>query len=184
MERFDLVIVGAGPARSTLARLLGEDADFCREHRVLLIDGQKEQNRKPCGGLLAPDAQKALTHFDLTLPKSVLVDLQIFSVKTIDVERRLVRFYRRHYLNINRYAFDKWLCSLVPETVVTLQGRCTKMERTGEGFLITVRAGGEERQITAKTLVGAEGANSPTRKSFYRDNVFRYVRHPAVVSKQ
>ena len=40
---------------------------------------------KPCGGLISGDAQKALASFDMTLPKDVLVDPQIFAVKTIDL---------------------------------------------------------------------------------------------------
>ena len=48
MKSYDLIIVGAGPAGSTLARLVGT------ERSVLLLDGQFRN--KPCGGLLAPDA--------------------------------------------------------------------------------------------------------------------------------
>lgn len=167
---YDIVIIGAGPAGSTFARLMGESGK-----RILLLDGQTERNKKPCGGLLAPDAQKALAHFDLVLPKSVLVDPQIFSVKTIDVQRRRIRYYSRHYLNIDRYAFDKWLVSLVPDSVEVVNGRCRRIERREGGFLLTVGTAGEERQIETKYLVGAEGANSLVRKTFFRDDVSRYV---------
>lgn len=167
---YDLVITGAGPAGSTLARLLGKSGK-----RILLIDGQTEKNKKPCGGLLAPDAQRALAHFDLTLPKSVLVDPQIFSVKTIDVARRQIRYYPRCYLNIDRYAFDKWLVSLVPPEVEVLRGRCVKLRRQGEGFLLTVREHGKERELSARMVAGAEGAKSLTRSTFFRDDISRYV---------
>lgn len=40
---------------------------------------------KPCGGLLSEDAQRSLARYDITLPKDVLVDPQIFAVKTIDL---------------------------------------------------------------------------------------------------
>lgn len=80
--------MGAGPAGSTLARLID------KKYKVMLIDGQTETNSKPCGGLLAPDAQKALAELNLTLPKDVLVDPQIFSVKTIDVDSGIIVFIR------------------------------------------------------------------------------------------
>lgn len=167
---YDIVIIGAGPAGSTFARLMGESGK-----KILLLDGQTEQNKKPCGGLLAPDAQKALAHFDLVLPKSVLVNPQIFSVKTMDVERKQTRYYSRHYLNIDRYAFDKWLVSLVPDSVEILSGRCLRLCRKGKGYQLTVRTGGELRGIAAKQIVGAEGANSLVRKTFFRDDIYRYV---------
>lgn len=69
---YDIVIVGGGPAGATLARLLPEG------FKVLLIDTKSHSDdggfKKPCGGLLAPDAQKSLGKFGLTLPdrKSVV----------------------------------------------------------------------------------------------------------------
>ncbi len=167
---YDAAIIGAGPAGSTLARLIGNSGK-----KILLLDGQTERNKKPCGGLLAPDAQKALAHFDLTLPKSVLVDPQIFSVKTMDVERRQTRYYSRHYLNIDRYAFDRWLLSLVPKEVEVASGRCVSLKQEGEVYVLTVMMNGEKKEIRSKNIVGAEGANSLTRKTFFRDDISRYV---------
>lgn len=51
---YDVVIVGAEPAGATFARQVANG-----EHKILLIDAQTENNKKPCGVLLAPDAQKA-----------------------------------------------------------------------------------------------------------------------------
>lgn len=167
---YDVVIIGAGPAGATFARLIAGAG-----YKILLLDGQDEQNKKPCGGLLAPDAQKALAHFDLVLPKSVLVDPQIFSVKTIDVCRRKIRYYSRHYLNMDRYAFDAWLQSLVPASVAIRKGRCLKIAKNQGIFELTVKVNGTDTLICAKRLVGADGANSIVRKTFYRDTILQYV---------
>ena len=101
---YDIAVVGGGPAAATFARRY---LILCPGASLLLIDGQNEQHKKPCGGLLAPDSQKALAHFDLTLPKEVLVDPQIFTVQTIDLCSRQVRYYQRYYLPMDRYAFDR-----------------------------------------------------------------------------
>lgn len=167
---YDLIIVGAGPAGATFARLIADSG-----HRILLLDAQTEQNKKPCGGLLAPDAQKALAHFDLVLPKEVLVGPQIFSVKTIDIARGQTRHYSRHYLNIDRYAFDKWLVSLIPPAAEQLCGKCVDIQREGDLFALTVVSGGKTSSLRTRQLVGADGANSIVRQRLFGDAVMHYV---------
>ncbi len=88
MNNYDIAIIGAGPAGSTFARLAAK-----KNRSILLIDGQNEISRKPCGGLLAPDAQNVLAGMKLNLPKEVLVDPQIFSVKVYDAKTHLTRFF-------------------------------------------------------------------------------------------
>lgn len=170
MKSYDVTIVGAGPAGSTLARLLGQSGI-----RVLLLDGSTPGKSKPCGGLLAPDAQKALACFDLTLPKSILVDPQIFSVKTIDLEKDMVRYYSRFYVNMDREKFDRWLVSLVPEGVEVIRGRCTALERNGEGFLVSYAENSGAKQVQSRLVVGADGANSIVRRSFFPSDIMYYV---------
>ena len=169
---YDVAVVGAGPAGATFARVLAMQA---KNLRILLLDAQDETHKKPCGGLLAPDAQKALAHFDLVLPKSVLADPQIFAVETMDLATQTVRYYQRYYLNMDRYAFDRWLLSLVPQTVDLVSGRCLAVQRQAEGFSLTVRTGGEKREYTAKSIVGADGAKSLVRDTFFDRPLFRYV---------
>lgn len=160
-ESYDIIIVGAGPAGSTFARIAS------KSYKILLIDGSTE-NGKPCGGLLAPDAQKALACFDLTLPKDVLVDPQIFSVRTIDLETQKQRWYQRMYVNVDRKKFDKWLISLVSSNVIIEKGTCEKIEKEPEGYIVKYKnKDGELVSVCGKILVGADGANSVVRKSFF-----------------
>lgn len=155
--RYDIAVVGAGPAGATFARTAGASGK-----RILLIDGSKKI--KPCGGLLAPDAQKALARFKLTLPKDILVDPQIFSVRTIDVCAGLERYYQRMYINLDRRRFDEWLVSLAPENVDILRASCRKIEHCDEGFRLTLSNG---ETVFADSVVGADGANSLVRRTFF-----------------
>ena len=95
---YDVIIIGLGPAGAALARLLAPHM------RVLALDRKTDSSGlKPCGGLLAPDAQKALARFDLTLPNGVLADPQIFSVSVLDLDSGLARRYQRFYINMDRH---------------------------------------------------------------------------------
>ena len=87
---YDIAVVGAGPAGAIFVK---EIAQARPDLKIVLIDGQSPDSAKPCGGLLAPDAQKILAKFDLVLPKSILEDPQIFAVETIDIDQKLVRYY-------------------------------------------------------------------------------------------
>lgn len=154
--RYDIAIVGAGPAGCLFARRVSDG-----RRKILLVDGQNERNRKPCGGLLAPDAQKILAQLDLTLPKDVLVSPQIFLVRVTDLVSGLERNYQRHYLNMDRYLFDRFLMSQVPQTVEVVEGRCTEV--TEERGLFRLKIGG--REYESECVVGADGASGIVRRS-------------------
>ena len=161
---YDLAIIGSGPAGATLARLVGSSI------RTVIIDKKKDAPggfEKPCGGLLAPDAQRALSRYDITLPKDVLVDPQIFSVKTIDLRSGLIRHYQRCYMNMDRHKFDMWLCSMIPSHVKQIEVLCMDVTPTDGGYSIEYSQNGTRCSVTAKYIVGADGANSIVRNKLF-----------------
>ncbi len=172
---FDIVVVGAGPAGSTFAREIAG-----KGLKAAIIDGQSVLPPKPCGGLLAPDAQELMAGYDFVLPKDVLSDPQIFSVRTIDLEKKIERFYRRYYLNMDRYKFDKYLLSLVPQSVEQIGGKVVEIHKqrgaSSEGFLVKVRgANGETLEISCRYVVGADGAASIVRKTLFKAPILKYI---------
>ncbi|MDR0458967.1 MAG: FAD-binding protein [Coriobacteriales bacterium] len=165
---FDIAVIGLGPAGSFLVKHLDPGL------RVIAIDRKSPLGdsgfHKPCGGLLAPDAQKALSAFNMTLPKSILVDPQIFSVQTIDVQTALVRHYQRFYVNLNRHRFDQWLMSQIPDQVQLHTNAICKSIVQSEGrFTVNYLQDGQTHCIQAKYLVGADGAHSLVRRSLFKD---------------
>ena len=169
---YDIAVIGAGPAGAVFVKELAEARP---ELKIILIDGQSSDSAKPCGGLLAPDAQKLLARFNLVLPKSVLEDPQIFAVETIDIQQKLVRYYQRHYLNMDRFAFDQWLLSLVPSCVTIQNGRCTEISQGENGYLIGIKHNNADTEIKAKAVVGADGGGSVVRRTFFKPMQVQYV---------
>lgn len=163
---YDIAIVGAGPAGSTLARLLSS------RFRVFLIDRRRlaehevdPRFRKACGGLVAPDAQAMLARFGLGLPREVLVGPQLFVVRTLDLTSGLERSYQRFYFNVDRERFDRWLASLVPEHVTRcFDAELMDVQHQAQGYRLVLRDGHGTREVQTRILVGADGARSKVRR--------------------
>jgi flavin-dependent dehydrogenase len=162
---YDVAIIGGGPGGATLARLIGE------RYSVLLVDKRQIldspgifSSRKCCGGLLAPDAQRMLSKLGLGLPKKVLEEPQLFVVKATDIQRGLQSHYQRHYINMDRQKFDRWLLSLIPSDVdLRLNCRLTSYSTENNFFKLTLGQGGKIYVERARILVGADGAISKVR---------------------
>lgn len=164
-QHYDIIIIGAGPAGSTLARQLKD------HYRVLLVDKRpldKEPSKliKNCGGLIAPDAQKALASFGLSIPKEVLVSPQMFSVETIDIDNDIVQSYQRHYINVDRERYDRWLVSLCDDRIDTaFSTRFKGAKKHNDKYTVTLLENGEKREVTTDIIIGADGANSRVRNT-------------------
>jgi flavin-dependent dehydrogenase len=105
-----------------------------------------------------------LSRLGLGLPKDVLEDPQLFVVRAIDVPRRLERYYQRHYINMNRLLFDRWLLSMVPGRVEMRLGyRLQSYEPQGGGFRLVLNHDGRQSEVEARIVVGADGAASRVR---------------------
>ena len=128
-KHYSTVIVGAGPAGSTLARRLSNETSD-----ILLIDASTFRGEKVCGGLLSPDAQDLLAEYGIALPSDILSSPQIFSVRTIDLSLKKTRNYRRNYINVSRAGFDAFLLSLVPDSVDVISALCIRIKRISGGF--------------------------------------------------
>ena len=170
---FDVLIIGAGPSGSNLARLLAKNSPA---HRIGIIEkrslnpASESNNRiKSCGGLISEAAQIELAIQGLTLPSSIYVSPQFFKVHIIDMDNHLENDYPRHYLNIDRSAFDRYLFHLIPDTVEKMDKTLvTEVIQIPNGYRVQVASPSGIKVYKTKKLVAADGANSFTRRQLIK----------------
>jgi geranylgeranyl reductase family protein len=159
MSTYDAIVIGAGPAGNTAARLLA-----CGGASVLLLEKHRLPRDKPCGGGVTLRAAAAL---DIDL--SPVVERTIYGVR---FSLRLgPSFDRRHgeplsYMT-QRRRLDEFLAERAAESGVDLHdGEAVRaIELAGSNgagsplMPVTVRT--DRDSYDARLLIGADGANGP-----------------------
>jgi len=152
---YDAIVVGAGPAGSTLARLLTRSGA-----RVLLLDRAAFPRDKPCGGGVT---QRAASQLDLDL--SPVTEQTISSVR---VTYRLGKAFRHRYPQplaymTQRRCLDAFLTEQAAAAGVDFHdGEPVRAVEAGD-HRVTVRT--ETGAYTARALAGADGVNGIVGRS-------------------
>jgi geranylgeranyl reductase family protein len=150
VQRFDAIVVGAGPAGSTTAYRLA-----CAGASVLLLDRREFPRDKPCGGGVTVRAQRLLPFSIEPVVEGVIDGFDVRAGRT-----RLLRTSDAPLAYMTqRRRLDAYLVERAVEMGVEFRGgvRATAV-RPGE-----VDAGGET--LAASVVIGADGANGVTARS-------------------
>jgi len=155
MERFDAIVIGAGPAGSTAAFRLSRAGA-----RVLLLDRERFPRDKPCGGGLTYRAVRQL-------PVSVEPVVED-TVRRVQLGFRYGRSFERRtegplILMTQRRRLDAHLAEQAAEAGAEFRDgvRATALEADDEG--VTVRFGGSA--ASAPVALGADGVNGLTGRA-------------------
>jgi geranylgeranyl reductase family protein len=145
VKRYDVIVVGAGPAGSTAAyRLASAGAD------VVLLDRARFPRDKPCGGGVTGRAARLIPFSIDPVVEHVVThaDLRLRYGKTYMTQRRRL---------------DQYLAERAADAGARFRDgvRVTEIESGGEGVAVT--AGGE--RFEAQALVGADGVNGITART-------------------
>jgi geranylgeranyl diphosphate/geranylgeranyl-bacteriochlorophyllide a reductase len=156
-EKFDVVVVGGGPAGATAATDLA-----LAGLKVCLLD--RAGRIKPCGGAVPP---KLMEEFDI--PLSLLVTrvttARMISPASVAVDMPIEGGYVGM---VDREVFDPWLRDRACRAGVELRlGTFKRVERDGrDGAVVQYQSKSDRDNVTlrARAIIGADGAMSAVAK--------------------
>ena len=149
---YDVVVIGGGPCGATAAE------DLARAGKsVVMLD--RDGRIKPCGGAIPPRAVK-----DFAIPDDQIV-ARIYTARMISPTGRRVDIpIENGYVGmVDREHFDEFLRDRATSAGATrLTGTYLRIERDAGGSHVVYRdkASGDERRLTTKLIIGADGARS------------------------
>src|SRR5438045_4107114 len=165
MNRFEVLIVGAGPAGSFAAEALARGGV-----NVALFDGRPPGEPKACGGGVTSKALKAWPHL-LDAVGRTIDELDMYSPSGKHLHLKLDEPFAVY----SRIAFDTFLRERARKAGATVLAEkvsargCKNKEADADvtsaypeaGWIVTTQSGAE---FSASWLVGADGANSAIAK--------------------
>lgn len=168
-EKYDVVIVGSGPAgASTAMALSGQGLD------TLVLEKHKLPRHKMCGGILFPSALKLISENFGDIPQGVCSKPSRVkgtrSYMTMESPVIEMAFGKGGHgddgISAKRADLDNWLCSRSDATVVD---GCSFRGYSGRGdeILLRLTRDGKEFEVRTGYLVGADGTLSRVRRSLF-----------------
>ena len=154
MNKFDVLIVGAGPAGSFAAELLARGGA-----KVALFDGRPEGEPKACGGGVTAKALKAWPQLLDAVGRTVK-ELDLYSPSGKKLHLKLDEPFAIY----SRVVFDSYLRERARDagaTVIAEKLSARKIQRSDD---IWILHGANDAEWRGSMLAGAEGANSGIAK--------------------
>jgi geranylgeranyl reductase family protein len=154
LKKYDVIVVGAGPAGSTAAR-------FCAKAslRTLLLEKGRLPRFKPCAGGVT---RAALNELDFELPKNI-IERECNGLRAcFNDHSNDVRYDSTVAYMVKRDKFDKKLADMAREAGAELRDSeaCRKVTRDSKG--VTVHT--DINEYTGNILIGADGFFSKVLK--------------------
>lgn len=154
-DRADVIVVGAGPAGSTAAKLLAD-----RGYSTLLVDRSNFPRHKTCASWINRLAFERFTYLQNSL--SDLVENPFYGVafydRAMERDARYMESRPSGYLSL-RSKFDDGLRRIAVEAGARFMGGSAVADLVEERDGVRVRLE-DGREITGRILIGADGASS------------------------
>ena len=165
----DVVIVGAGPAGSSLAIELSKLGA-----KVLLVDRESFPRDKPCGDYVSPKGIARLKELGVseainTIGSQAITSSRLYLNKDLLVSGDLPTLdgLPNYGLALPRKELDNILFARAAALGVNVQENfsVTGYEKNNDGVSVTGKLNGKNVAVSSKLLIGADGANSIIAKN-------------------
>jgi geranylgeranyl reductase len=162
-EIHDVIVIGGGPAGASAALRLAKAG-----RKVMLVD--REGRIKPCGGAIPT---RAIRDFDIP---AEIIAARISAARIISPSGKEVEMEigdRGHVAMVDRETFDPWLRQRAGDAgAERLTGTFAGLERRSDGTVdvAIVDKDGNRHLLRARTVIGADGANSAVRRTVFGPN--------------
>jgi geranylgeranyl reductase family protein len=154
MKSYDVLIIGGGPAGSTLAYSLKSSG-----LKIGILDKQAFPRQKTCAGWVTPEVMRVL-NIDLQdyAKNNILQKISGFKISQLG-QKQVESHYPGEPVSygIRRIEFDDYLLQRCSAELI-LQEAFTKMEKTEQGWLVNDK-------YQAKLVIGAGGHYCPVARA-------------------
>jgi geranylgeranyl reductase family protein len=161
--RYDVIIVGGGPAGTSTALHLAEMAPEIAA-RTLVLERDRHPRHKLCGGACPRDVDVCLDRLGLDIDEVPHLDVSWVHLRYRGrgFRMRLTPNSDHAFRVVERHEFDAWLAGKVRQRGIELleETRVTGLHRRVDGVAVETTRGCFE----APVVVGADGATSVVRK--------------------
>lgn len=148
--QWDVIVVGGGPAGATAAD------DLARQGAsVLLVE--RGGRIKPCGGAIPPRLLR-----DFEIPEHLLVDRALAARMVSPKQKKVDIPIDGGFVGlVDREVFDEWLRErAVEHGAQRMVGTFKSIQTEGEFAVIEIDREGQRTRLSARCVIGADGANS------------------------
>ena len=185
-HEYKIVIVGAGPAGTTLALFLAKN-----KIPHLLLDKANFPRDKVCGDACTPEVARVLRELDEKLYQEFITAdwvtpsngmyLESYSGSNISLDfTSHIKDSSINYV-VERNVLDEWLVSKLGNKYTTTIYNCNVQEikRNQNGVQLRCLHQKEELLINSKLVIGADGERSIVRKTFHTQGIRKNRAHHA-----
>lgn len=157
-ESYDVIIIGAGPAGASAAKVLVENG-----FKTLIVEQKKLPRFKCCCGFLNDSSMDFIERYYGELPRKICNSQEQIGVKVSKRGKNFLTLEGLSFKNVVRHELDYWL---VKESGAEVADGATvkKFHNSGSRVELTIYIDGKEHLLKTKYLIAADGADSFIRK--------------------